>query len=291
MQRLLKTWRWGIVFAVIFLVVWQSVSLLLRYSVVIEARPNIWDAFFSVYGNWSVFILSVVFPLLLFFLLGDIIVRDTQNGYMQIVLSRLRFRSSWWLGKCLAVISISAIFVGLVLFLSISVGAARGLPIEFTTSSLIKFNGYVDPQRMAQFGVNFFVINPFYVGMNSVLHTLFLICLLTMSYSMIVLLGVSLGAYAKNVFVPTGIAIFVTQFLSIAGADAFSSKLFAVGNVLVTSFQDSAFRIYPGTESELVPAAKSYILLTQQETILLNSVLILLFVVLGGVFLYRKEFK
>jgi len=288
--RLVKSWRWPLAMIICTLGAWRASEQVIRYGWVVRLRPNIWDVYLAFYGEWTGLFINLIVPLIFFLLVGDIIIRDTRSHYMQVIISRLHHRESWWLAKCLSVLITALLFCLVLVLICCVMGLIRGLPISGQLSQVATYTGPLDMSRIAQFHVQPPPIRPFWNNVNVFSHIALLVVRLAVAYTTLALAGILVGLRARNSLLPTGFSV-VVLYATAQSANSFSSPapqgwVRFLWNVMA----DSTFRGgYAGETLEEAKFGQLFIPYSQTEALGILCLVFFALMIIGLISCSRAE--
>lgn len=121
------TWkRWIIAFVILF-----GVAIGSKYSEPVIFLPAgepllLWDYVFSSFSNY--FVMVLILPLLFCYLIGDMVIKDYEEGYIALLISRISTRAGYFVSKVVVIFIASLLLIIGYLLILLMVGLLFRLP-------------------------------------------------------------------------------------------------------------------------------------------------------------------
>ncbi|MBE0448549.1 MAG: hypothetical protein IBX64_10715 [Actinobacteria bacterium] len=257
-KRRVLSGRFAFVLAVMAFFAWGITGQMNAFGAVTHVGYNAWDVILGVFGNTaSILTSTVVFPLLLVFLLGSSVQEDVISGYSLVVQARLSRKNAYWWIKVIAILAVVTVTIAALYVISLLLGAVRGFSVF--PIALSAAGGHPDAWNIAR------GVPPIYYslpeGANVAVQGLLAVSYFIFAYFAVVMFVVGLTGRSKTLYTPLAFgAIVVASQLAVE----YAASGFLRNFNLVTALTESAHRKLPAVDQpmvDVVPWSHSIMLL------------------------------
>lgn len=257
-KRRLLSRQFVFVLAVMTFFAWGTITQMIVFQADTQVGYNAWDVFLGVFGNTASSLTStVIFPVLLVFLLGSGVQEDVLSGYSLVVQARLERKNSYWWIKVLAILAVLAVVIASLYVIALLLGAARGFAV--LPAVLSRAGGHPNAWAITR------GVPPIYYslpkGANVVAHGLLVAAYFVFAYFAVVMFVVGVTVRSKNLYTPLAFGALVTTSQL---AVSYAAQGFAWNFNLVSALTESSHRKLPALTQPMesvVPWVDSIILL------------------------------